>query len=353
MKPDRTYDLESLLTLRIFTQWHGSVFKSFTLWFQTVFLAIFFWFLYLVVLYYRPAGFSEVVGNEASIRAFIAMFSMLIGLLLSFYTALNLNRWWQMRMGIEAIQDGCKKLVMMVSQVSSDETLIDSITRYARASLFLIFASSQRTDPHGPIPAEQAYLAGLLTEDEKTKLVGLNPTRVYVQAETLWVWLANAVTRLHDEGLTKGPPHYCMLMATIEAARAGISSIEAYLATPIPFGYVHLLCMMVKLHNFLLTILMALTCVVHSGGHKGIQPVSVFRTAFRAFFMPFLYNALLILNAQMTDPFGGDESDFDWSTYDVSIAMSAHSYAQSAHALPDWIAAGNFKPAKRDEASTV
>ena len=54
---------------------------------------------------------------------------------------------------------------------------------------------------------------------------------------------------------------------------------------------------MVKLHNFILSVLMALASVMLAAGAAGFNPVGVFRTAFRAFFMPFLYNAILILNA--------------------------------------------------------
>merc|ERR1719183_1514083 len=115
------------------------------------------------------------------------------------------------------------------------------------------------------------------------------PHMPFLKAETLWVWLTNVVTRMHDQGLTKGPPHYCQLMAAVEEGRSGVEPIQAYLETPIPSGYVLLLCLMVKLHNFILTVLMALTSVMHAGRSlEKFQAVGVFRTAFRAFFMPFL-----------------------------------------------------------------
>jgi len=342
---DNKYDLESLLTWKILLQWQGSVFKSQTLWMQTGLLAVGFWTLYVFLLYHRSDGFSEIVGNEASIRAFLSMFSMLIGLLLSFYTALSLNRWWSMRMSVETVEGGCKRLVMMVSQgVSSDAVLLSNISRYARASLFLVFTASQRTPSDELTPLDKAIEMGLITAEEKTKLIASNAHCPYVQAESLWVWLANAITRCHDQGLTKGPPHYCALMAAIEAGRSGIATIQAHLETPIPFGYAHLLCMMVKLHNLLVTVLMAMTCVMHSGGDKGVRPVSIFRTAFRAFFMPFLYNALLLLNATLADPFGGDEADFDWTSYDRSMTNSSTSYTKAADQLPEWMKGKKFKP---------
>merc|ERR1740130_301791 len=178
---------------------------------------------------------------------------------------------------------------------------------------------------------------GLLTEEECEKLKKASPHMTFVQAETLWVWLSNLVTRLHNQGYTKGPPHYCALLGAVEEGRGGVATIQSYLETPIPLGYVHLLCLMVKLQNFILTILMAMASVMLAAGAEGFQPVGVFRTAFRAFFMPFLYNSILILNSEVTDPFGGDDGEFDWSTYDVNLAMSGQSYAIAAQNLPDCI----------------
>jgi len=340
-----SYEVSDLITFRVFSVFTGTVLTSKTLWIETAMTAIIYWFVFLIVLHFRPDhGFRAIIGKESAIRAFIAMFSTLIGLLLSFYTALNLGRWWGMRMGVQNIEEGCKKLVMMVSQGCSDDpVLLATINRYAQTSLFLIFAASQNAEL-GESPRLKALEYGLLTQEEADKLEKLNPHMPFVHAETLWVWLANAVTRLHDQGLTKGAPHYCALMGAVESGRMGVATIQTYLETPIPLGYVHLLCLMVKLHNFILTVLMALACVMLAGGQKGLQPVGMFRTSFRAFFMPFLYNAILILNQQVSDPFNGDAGDFSWTSIHMNIKMSAESYSQAGKQLPAWVTDHDFKP---------
>lgn len=348
------YDLEQLITFRVFGVVQGTVLTSRTLWVETAMTGILYWLVFSITAYYRPAGFSEIVGKESSVRAFVAMFSTLIGLLLSFYTALNLGRWWQMRIGVQNIEEGCKKLTMMISQgVSQDEVLLETIHRYARASLYLIFAASQNTPETTKKPLLKALEFGLLTQEETDHLEKLNQHMTFVHAETLWVWLANAVSRLHEQGLTKGPPHYCALLAAVEQGRSGVTSIQSYLETPIPLGYVHLLCLMVKLHNFILTILMALTCVMLAGGEKGLQPVGMFRTSFRAFFMPFLYNAILILNSEVTDPFGNDVGDFQWITMEENIKMSSESYREAAKHLPDWLNDHKFSKMVHHDALAV
>merc|ERR1740130_576886 len=258
-----------------------------------------------------------------------------------------------MRLAVQKIQDAAKRLTMMLSQgVTDDQVLLGTIHRYARASLYLIFAASQFKD--GDVaPLDQACERGLLEQEEVDKLKKLNPSMTFVQAETLWVFLANSITRSNAQGLVKGPPHYCLLMSAVEDGRCGVTTIQTHLGTPIPLGYVHLLCLMVKLHNFLVTILLALTSVMLSGGEQGFRPVGVFRTAFKAFFMPFLYNAILILNSDVTDPFGGDAGDFSWSGMQLNIKMSGQSYAQAGKHLPSWVTAHDFKPISKDKASDV
>jgi len=345
------YDVKSLTTLKVFGIASGTVLCSSTLWKETAMMAFVYWFAFMPGYYFRWKGFSEFVGKESTIRAFIAMFSTLIGLLLSFYTALNLGRWWQLRMAVQNIQEGSKKLTMLVSQgCTQDRVLLQTINRYARASLYLIFAASQMEDGQDS-PRVKAVKSGFLTQEESDNLGKLNPHMTFVQAETLWVWLANVVTRLHDQGLTKGAPHYCALLAAVDQGRSGICDVQTYLETPIPVGYVHLLCLMVKLHNVILTILMAMVAVMLAGGSKGINEVAMFRVSVRAFFMPFLYNALLVLNAEVADPFGGDEGDFDWSNFDTNLAMSGKSYAAAADLLPNILAKKQYQPIKSSSES--
>lgn len=341
----KAYNVEDVITLRVFGMVNGTVFQSKSLWAETGMMGLLYWSIFGVLYAYRWEHFSEFVGKEANIRAFIAMFSTLIGLLLSFYTALNLGRWWSMRMAVRDVQEGCKKLVVMLAHgVTSDEEVLDTVQRYARASLYLLFACSQPAEDFES-PRIATLQAGFITQEESDMLQQLNPHMTFIQAETLWAWLANIVTRLHAQGLSAGAPHYCSLIAAVEQGRCGVSTIQTYLETPIPLGYVHMLCWMVKLHNIILTILMALSSVKLADGPDGFDEVGVFRTGFRAFFMPFLYNAILILNSEVTDPFGGDVQDFDAKYFDVEMKMAAKTFAKAADIIPKWVKDGRkFKP---------
>jgi len=334
----KNYDVNELISFSAFGFFRGTVLDSKTLWKETFGMALVYWTVFAIGYRFRWKGFSNFIGDEGTIRAFVALFSELIALLISFYTAFNLGRWWQMRVAVQHILEASKQLSMLVANgVSQSPVLLSHINRYARASLFLIFAESRREPGKDNLPRETALKMGLLTQEESENLEKANAYMTFVQAETLWTWLASWVNCMHNQGLTKGAPHYCALIAAVEKGRAGVANVQAYLETQIPLGYVHLLCIMVKLHNLILTLLMAMVGVMHSGGDAGAQPVDVCRTAFRAFFMPFLYNSLLVLNEEISDPFGDDVGDFDWNNYDANLVMSGKGYGIASRNLPDCI----------------
>lgn len=328
------YDVDRLTSWRAFGAFEGTVLQSTELWVETCILLAIYLMIFLVLLYFRWEKFSSFIGREQNIRDFIAMFSTLIGLLLSFFTALNLNRWWQMRMGIHDIQTGTTRLIILISNgVTGDKEVLSAIDRYARTSLYFIFAGCQ----HIKRPRKEAIERGLLTEDEADQLRKLNPNQMFVQAQTLWVWIANLLTRMHRQARTKGPPHYCMLLKAVELGRAGFDHIFTHLETQIPMGYVHLLCWMVKLHNLILVCLMALVSVKHTGGKDGWNEVALFRVSFRAFFMPFLYNAILVLNTQITEPFGTDALDFEFEVFNRNLQHASCTFIAAAEGVPKWI----------------
>jgi len=332
----KSYDVGRLASFSVFKTWTGTVFENKGLWTETA--GLFFVYATVFGLSYvlRWESFNEFVGKEENVRAFISMFSTLIGLLLSFYTALNLSRWWQMRDGVHDIENASAQLVMLLSQtVTKDREVLSAVQRYSRCSLWFIFASSQGHEDQWAHVVDR----GLLTQDEADQLRSLSADKCFVQAETLWSWLAHIVNRLHAQGLTKGPPHFCQLISAVESGRHGVGKIESFLTTMVPMGYVHLLCFMVKLHNCLLAVLMALIGVMLLGdSHKiSVQVVPLFRTCFRAFFMPFLYNAILILNTDVTDPFGTDSCDFDYASFDISMQETAEAFTSAATTVPLWM----------------
>lgn len=324
------YEVQKLTTMRVFLVATGTVLESPLLWVEMAVIALIYFATFTIMMAYRWEGFAKFVGNDTEIRAFISMFSTLIGLLLSFYTSLNISRWWSLRTrGIEGISQGASNLTILLSQgVTRNENVLSAVRRYALASLMLFFLK----DEEDKVQLDKLVEREVLTQDEADQLSRLGSSWCY--PDSLWVWLANIVTKCNDAGLVKGPPHYCALLAAVDEGRTGASTIKTYLETPIPMGYVHLLGLMVKLHNLTLALLMALLSVKHASAWN---PLSTSRVMFRCFFMPFLYNALLIINDELTDPFGQDVSDFPAHVICRRFNTDVQSFVGMGDNLPDWV----------------
>jgi len=335
------YDVQKLTTMRVFLVYTGTVLESPILWIEMTVIAVIYFGVFTVLMHFRWKGFSEFVGSDMDVRAFISMFSTLIGLLLSFYTSLNIGRWWNMRTnGVENIAQGASKLTILLSQgVTKNAEILNAVRRYAVASLMLFFLKEE----DGQERMDRLVKREVLTPDEATQLAKSGDCECYPEA--LWVWLAALVNQCNDAGLTKGPPHYCALLAAVEQGRSGAAIIKTFLGTPIPMGYVHLLGLMVKLHNVILALLMALVSVKHAGRY---DPMSTARSVFRCFFMPFLYNSILIINDELTDPFGRDMSDFPAHVICRRLHADLHSFVEMGDNLPPWIA--NLDLKKKEEA---
>lgn len=328
-----SYQVEKLSCMRVFFVFTGTVLQDPVLWAETSVLVLVFVPIFLLTYSVHWRKYDDFASQEDDIRSFVGMLTTLVGLLLSFYTALQIKRWWEMRvLGVGSIWQAASTLTMLISQgCTRDPEVLSAVRRYAVASLVLLF---MRRRGQG----ENLYLLherGVLTVDEVEKLRQLRPEENH--SEAIWVWLANLATQLHRQGLTAGPPHYCQLLHAVDVGRGGAALVNAYVETQVPMTYVHLLGLMVKLHNVMLTVLMSLLSVRHA---KNDDQVSLFRTVFRSFFMPFLYNAILLINNDLADPFSGDLSDFPMSNLCHDITVDSKGYVDAGDHLPAWILEG-------------
>lgn len=330
----QSYNATVLATNRVLFHYTGTVFQRDVLWKETLSTFGIYLLVVLVFSHCRWEGFQSFVGKESTIRAFLSMFSNLIGLLLSFYTSLNIGRWWSMRQAVQQLWSSASKLSMLLAHgVTTDKELLLSIQRYARCSLYLIFAASQNpTDP-----MDSMVRRGILKEDEAAKLQNFHGRGAFPQASIPWAWLTSAITMLHRQGLTAGPPHLSTLLLTVEQGRASINTVQMYVETPIPMSYLHILGLMVKIHNVFIASLYGLICVMHLGGPDGVNEVAIVRTVFRAFFMPFIYNALLIINGDLTNPFDGDVGDLSFHQFDRCIEFESVTLIEAIDHKPQWM----------------
>jgi len=256
--------------------------------------------------------------------------------LLSFYTAISVARWWTIRsVGVGGIKAAAMELEMLISQtVTQEAQVLDAIRRYARASLFLVFL--WRRDEMAQMQ-EMTKNQGLLTDQEARALLGWN----HVLHETIWSWQSAIVCTLYQEGKIQSDQLLRTLLERCSDGRKAIQCIHTHLAVKIPMQYVHLLCFLVKMHNVILSVIMG---ALFGAAVRNSEIIICFQLAGRTLILPFLFNAILLINAELADPFDGGPTDFPCLAYSKALEMDGSSFVKASQNRPDWMAKRNSLP---------
>jgi len=217
--------------------------------------------------------------------------------LLSFYTSMAVGRWWTIRTeGIGNIKSAATELEMCVYQlVTQDPKVISAIRRYTRASLILVFLWRR-----GQMAAFREVLVGrdILTDEECDQLSQWN----HNLHESIWAWQTLIITTLYKEGKIPSDQLLALLLDRCREGRGAMQVVHTYLSVKVPLQYVHLLGLLVKLHNAVLAVIMGLLFGAALNEKRGIVCTQLFG---RTLILPFLFNAILLINAALADPFHG------------------------------------------------
>lgn len=331
------YEPVKLSTFRAFFAVSGTVLEDPVLFTEQVILTAIF-FLCAAPVYYSFHQTHEHAGmsinqwldkQEAKMRAFSTIMTTLAAFLLSFYTSITVTRWWTIRtQGVGAIKAAAMELEMFIHQmVTEDPEVLSAIHRYARASLALIFLW-RRGDMADM--KEDLTSRGILTEEECDKLLEWD----HNLHESIWMWQTAIISMLNDEGKIKSPPFLCFLLSRVSQGRTGVQVIATHLAVKVPMQYVHLLGFMVKVHNLVIAVLMG---ILFGAAVRDAAVIICCQLFGRTLVLPLLFNAILLINAELSDPFDGGTADFPGCKYDKAIEADAKANVSAGNALPAFI----------------
>ncbi|CAE7200545.1 best-5, partial [Symbiodinium natans] len=262
-------------------------------------------------------------------RHYTEIMTSLAGFLLAFYTSIAVSRWWRLRTeGIGRIWGASSQLMMLLAALleEGDLELLLAIRRYARASLAIHFLRRRYPSDFMEKLDELAEREILLdSEVEKLREVGVN------LAESVWTWVTQIVVTL---ARTKQMSEYMLthLLQVVEKGRSGAACIGAQMGTPIPLQYVHLMGLLVKAHNVILACACGFQLAAMS--HRYAPGISL-----RVFLTPFLYNGILLINAELADPFAGGVNAFSLEKYEKGIENDGRGYVRASISVPDCLPA--------------
>lgn len=277
--------------------------------------------------------------QEEKMRAFAMIMTTLAAFLLSFYTSIAVTRWWTMRTGgIGTIKAVTVDLELLLYQcVTTQKEVLSAVRRYGRASLMFLFLWRRKclTDDQvrDAMVKQEPTKDGdiwLLTDDEITQLLKWK----WTLHETIWAWQAGIVQTLYSEGKIKSDQLYSLLLQKCTEGRAAAQLIHTHLAVRVPMQYVHLLGVLVKMHNFVLAAIMGLLFGAAVRQRQTIICVQLFG---RTLILPFLFNAILLINAELGDPFNGSSADFPGMIYQENINKDCNGIIDATDNMPKWL----------------
>jgi len=351
-KPDANSDAENLVdyeplkfsSFRVFCASKATVFKDPILLVEQIVITLFFISTAAPVYYYFKQDFLEntsrhgdvslrkwLSAQENKMRDFAMIMSNLAAFLLSFYTSISVARWWAMRTGgVGGIKAATVDLEWLIYQnVTQEEQVLSAVRRYGRTSLMLIFLwRGEKLDEL------KEYLVSheLLHEHEADQLLKWN----HCLHETIWAWQAAIVTMLYKEQKIKSDQLFNLLLERCLEGRAAVQLVHTHLAVRVPMQYVHLLGLLVKMHNLVLALIMGGLFGAALRSHETIICIQVFA---RTCILPFLFNAILLINAELADPFNGSITDFPGIVYQGGLEKDCKGFISATQNMPDWLVA--------------
>jgi len=346
------YEPLKFSTMRVFNATKGTILKDYILFVEQGFITLIFIAAALPVYYYFNKEVDSVGSGghsirrwldsqEGRMREFAMILMVLASLLLSFYTAMAVGRWWVIRTaGVGGIKSAAMELEMLISQtVTQEPQVLDSIRRYARASLFLVFIwrREQMADMEEMIVSQ-----GILTQQEARALRGTDAAPWnHVLHETIWGWQSCIICTLYQEGKIKSDQLLRTLLERCSDGRSAIQCIHTHLAVKIPMQYVHLLGFLVKMHNVILSVIMG---SLFGAAVRNSEIIICIQLAGRTLILPLLFNAILLINAELADPFDGGPTDFPALAYSKALEMDGSSFVKASQNQPDWMAKRSSLP---------
>merc|ERR1719198_1374594 len=99
--------------------------------------------------------------------------------------------------------------------------------------------------------------------------------------------------------------------------------------------YVHLLGVIIKMHNLILAMIMGTLFGVTYRQREYIICTQLFA---RTLILPFLFNAILLMNAELGDPFDGTGTDdFPAKNLINGLGKDCEAFVKATQNMPDWI----------------
>jgi predicted membrane chloride channel (bestrophin family) len=190
------------------------------------------------------------------------------------------------------------------------EPVRNKIIKMAMASIMLVVQAARQD-----LDLEKLVNDKIIDEEERAVLERIRP---FQRATTMWVWILRVCEKAFAQAKLP-PPRYNMVLSKATQVRDGIQTIHTYLDTPLPFAYVHLVCLLVNLQNLVFA---AKGGTVAAVAYANNDNQSICVQVLMVLIVCVIYQGLLCISYIVSDPFGDDLLDFPVVAYTEYLSWS-------------------------------
>lgn len=281
--------------------------------------------------------------NTGPLKELSAQIGNLVPFCLALYLSLVLSRWWTLRVsGLGKVFDALSNLCMIIAcELHEDkwEAVRQQVAKFGLASIELIVQAAR-----GRADLDFLVEEDLLNEREAESLLGQE--ELWERPMICWAWILRICLSALDYGHTPSP-RTAAVMAQCVGAREGMATMNTYLDTQLPFGYVHLITLLVNLQNFTMAVK---TGIIVAQAWSGRTWFVVAQQVLTLVVVVFLYQGILQISFVIADPFGDDILDFPIRGFTNYIATTVDAMFEAQADCPVVAQDGTlFRPRPRED----
>mmetsp|Transcript_41666 Transcript_41666/g.107839 ORF Transcript_41666/g.107839 Transcript_41666/m.107839 type:complete len:441 (-) Transcript_41666:114-1436(-) len=351
-----TYQISDLSSWQAFCMWEGSAWDNHSLWLTIYRTCLVATCVALVVCFGTPDPTKVRSEKFSKLSTFLSVF---VGLLLSFFMASSMNRWYSCVSSFLELFDAVRNLQMQCHALGVPMEREVMLTRYGCLSSWLLhyelilqsrciakedqLVEMQKVwDHHLPVDHP-----GLCLPEEQALL-----QQCEFPSQMVWTWVASLVGRMAQDGdIPAMPtPTYGRILNIVSEAHGGIRGVRAAVCVQAPYIYIHTLAVLVHFNNVINAVAFGMTAGVTLGKftvHDVISNRDFTRMAAKegqnmviAFFLsmvgPFLYQALLEVSVCIAQPFNNDDAMIPTARLLKSLERDLYMSDELAKRPPFW-----------------
>jgi len=237
----------------------------------------------------------------------------LVPFCLALYLSLSLTRWWALRdQGLGKVFDALTSVSMLVSCELHEEKwkiVRNQVAKFGIASVELIVQAAR-----GVEDLDSLVKMDCLSSEEADALQRLPIT--WERPIICWAWILRICMSAMDYAKTPAP-RTAMVMKECLVAKEGMATMNMYLDTQLPFGYVHLMTLLVNVQNMVMTLKAGiLFAQAYALGNTNLMV----QQCISCLLIVLLYQGILQISYVIADPFGNDIINFPITGYMNYIA---------------------------------